>query len=74
MVKCIHSDVCNEYNRRFNKRLKYQCSRKCKFFQKNINQDGIYVTPKQVGNIVSDAIMDAILATRSAYDRTEYDE
>lgn len=36
MTKCIHKDICDEYNRRFNKKLYKSCDRKCRYF-KSVN-------------------------------------
>ena len=79
MFKCIHSDVCSEYNRRYHKKLNGKCSRKCKFYmndntaqQYQDSKDTILITAKQVGDIVSDAIMDAYNARRTVHEEMEY--
>jgi len=79
MFKCIHSDVCNEYNRRYHKKLNGKCSRKCKFYmndstaqQYRDSKDTVLITAKQVGDIVSDAIMDALNARRTVHEEMEY--
>lgn len=81
MLKCIHSDVCNEYNRRYHKKLNEKCSHKCKFYMRDGSvtsysnaKDKVVLTAKQVGDIVSDAILDAYLARHSEYEETKYYE
>lgn len=79
MLKCIHNDVCNEYNRRYHKKLNGKCTRKCKFYMSDgtarkygDSKDTVLITAKQVGDIVSDAIMDAYLARHSEYEEMAY--
>ena len=79
MFKCIHSDVCNEYNRRYHKKLNGKCSRKCRFYmndstarQYQDSKDTVLISAKQVGDIVSDAIMDAYKARRTIHEEMEY--
>ena len=79
MFKCIHNDVCNEYNRRYHKKLNGKCSRKCRFYmndstarQYQDSKDTVLITAKQVGDIISDAIMDAYNARRTVYEEMEY--
>lgn len=81
MLKCIHNDVCNEYNRRYHKKLNGKCSHKCKFYMRdgsvtsyNNSKDKVVLTAKQVGDIVSDAILDAYLARHSEYEEIKYYE
>ena len=31
--KCIHTKVCNEYNKRYGKKLCHTCGMKCPFFE-----------------------------------------
>lgn len=56
MTKCVHGDVCREYMRRYKKILCSSCPDKCPYFKEQ-TEDGFTLTAKQLGDVISDAVM-----------------
>lgn len=58
MPKCIHKAVCREYMKKFGYRLDKNCTPNCKCFEP-VRDDVFEVSAKQIGDIISDALVDA---------------
>lgn len=75
VVKCIHKDICDEYNRRFNKRLYKSCDGKCRFF-KSANDYAIN-TAKSINDSISDALLSGLsghIDTKNRYNHVYFKE
>lgn len=58
MTACVHGKVCREYMRRYEKILCASCPDKCPYFEEQ-QDDGITLTAKQLGDVVTDALISA---------------
>lgn len=65
MAKCMHKDICDEYNRRFNKRLYRSCNEKCRFF-KSTNDYAINIA-KSINDSISDAMLSGYERRKNKY-------
>ena len=72
MVKCIHKDICDEYNRRFNKRLYKSCNGKCRFF-KSANDYAINLA-ESIKDSISDAMLSGYEHRKNKYKHTCFKE
>lgn len=65
MAKCMYKDICDEYNRRFDKRLYKSCNGKCRFFKSA--SDYAINTAESINDSVYDAVLSGYESNKNKY-------